>query len=182
MDYRAHVDDRIEALLSDDAWRGDPELPAVIETGLHHEQQHQELMLMDIKHAFSCNPLRPVYRDLPTADEVEVPPLGWIPFEGRLQRIGHDGSGFAFDNESPRHRTFVESFQIADRLITCGEYLSFLEDGGYERPELWLSDGWNIVQTRGWRAPLYWHRDQDRWSIMTLGGMRDLVASEPSAT
>jgi ergothioneine biosynthesis protein EgtB len=136
-------------------------------------------MLMDIKHVFSRNPLRPTYRDLPVASEEDVLPLQWICFDGELQSMGHDGLGFAFDNETPRHRAYVESFQIADRLITCGEYLEFIEDRGYERPELWLSDAWNMIQTRGWSAPLYWECEDRKWRIMTLGGMRDLNPSEP---
>ena len=155
------------------------DLLAVIELGTHHEQQHQELMLMDIKHVFSCNPLRPAYRNLPICSEEDVRPLNWLRFDGELQSVGHNGLGFAFDNEAPQHRAYVESLQIADRLITCGEYLDFIEDKGYERPELWLSDAWNIIQTRGWKAPLYWECEGGQWRIMTLGGMRDLNPSEP---
>ena len=178
MDYRKQVDQGIAELLG--AVDGlDRELLNVIEIGIHHEQQHQELMLMDIKHAFSCNPLRPAYRELPTTVEVDVSRLGWIPFESKLEWMGHDSSGFAFDNEKPRHQTYVESFQIADRLITCCEYLNFVDDGGYDRPELWLSDGWNIVQTQNWKAPLYWQREAAHWRIMTLAGMRELNQSEP---
>jgi len=180
MAYRAHVDDAIEELLGTNDESGlDSEVLVAIETGLHHEQQHQELMLMDIKHVFSCNPLRPTYRELPTSPHADVSTIKWIPYEYGLQWIGHDGEGFAFDNELPRHRTYVESFQIADRLVTCGEYLNFIEDGGYARPELWLSDGWNLVQTRDWQAPLYWQREDDHWQVMTLGGVRDLNPSEP---
>ncbi len=180
MDYRAHIDESMEGLFTNHlASERDEHLLAVVQLGTHHEQQHQELMLMDIKHVFSCNPLRPAYRDLPTTSEEEVPPLKWLRFDGKLQSDGHDGVGFAFDNEAPRHRVYVESFQIADRLITCGEYLEFIDDGGYERPELWLSDAWNAIQTRGWHAPLYWGLEGERWRIMTLGGMRDLNPREP---
>ena len=180
MDYRAHIDEAMDDLFTSRlANEPDQSLLALIELGLHHEQQHQELMLMDIKHVFSCNPLRPAYRDLPSTLKEDVPPLQWIRYNGELQSMGHDGLGFAFDNETPRHRAYVESFQIADRLITCGEYLEFIEDRGYERPELWLSDAWNIIQTRGWSAPLYWECEDRQWRIMTLGGMRDLNPSEP---
>lgn len=176
MDYRARVDEAM-----DEVFAGEPEqeLLAIIELGTHHEQQHQELMLMDIKHVFSRNPLHPAYRELPAALEVNVASLNWLQFDGELQSIGHDGLGFAFDNETPQHRAYVESFQIADRLITCGEYLEFMDDRGYERPELWLSDAWNVIQTRGWNAPLYWERKDGQWRIMTLGGMRDLNPNEP---
>jgi ergothioneine biosynthesis protein EgtB len=179
--YRAHVDEAMERLFASQlAEESAQALLAIIELGTHHEQQHQELMLMDIKHVFSCNPLLPVFRDdLLTTSEASVPPLKWLQYNGGLQTIGHDNSGFSFDNESPQHRAHVEPFQIADRLITCGEYLEFIEDKGYERPELWLSDGWNIVQSRGWNAPLYWLHEGNQWQIMTLGGMRDINRSEP---
>ena len=181
MAYRAYVDDSMESIFADMKTADDvsDDLLDVIETGIHHEQQHQELMLMDVKHVFACNPLRPAYRELPPAPVVDVPPIEWIPFAGELQVIGHDVDGFAYDNEAPLHRVYVEPFQIADRLITCGEYLAFIEDRGYQRPELWLSDGWQIVTSRGWKAPLYWQREAGRWRIMTLGGMRDLNPSEP---
>jgi ergothioneine biosynthesis protein EgtB len=180
MDYRAQVDAAMQDLLTNYlASEPDQELLAVIELGMHHEQQHQELMLMDIKHVFSRNPLRPAYRDLPITLEEDVAPLGWVRFNGELQSTGHAGLGFAFDNETPQHRAYVESFQIADRLITCGEYLEFIQDRGYERPELWLSDAWHVIQTRGWNAPLYWECEDGQWRIMTLGGMRDLNPSEP---
>ena len=176
--YRRYVDEAMERMfvagnLSDSA-------SAVIEQGLHHEQQHQELMLMDIKHVFYCNPLRPAYTDLPRAATDQPGPIRWMPFEGRVEWVGHDQDSFAFDNESPRHRRFIESFRMADRLTTCGEYLEFIEDGGYERPELWLSDGWKIVQERQWRAPLYWELSPEgEWQIMTLGGTRPVEAGEP---
>jgi ergothioneine biosynthesis protein EgtB len=180
MDYRGHIDEAMDDLFTNYlASEPNQALRAVIELGMHHEQQHQELMLMDIKHVFFCNPLRPAYRDLPSTLEDDVPPLQWIRYNGELQSMGHDGLGFAFDNETPQHRAYVESFKIADRLITCGEYLEFMEDRGYERPELWLSDAWNIIQTRGWSAPLYWECEDRKWRIMTLGGMRDLNPSEP---
>ncbi len=174
--YRAQVDDAMEELF---ARQLDRELLAVIELGTHHEQQHQELMLMDIKHVFSRNPIRPAYRELPDTPAFDVASVNWFSFGGELKTIGLKGTSFAFDNESPQHRVYVESFQLADRLVTCGEYLEFIDDNGYERAELWLSDGWNVVQQRNWNAPLYWERDDGRWRIMTLGGMRDLNPSEP---
>jgi ergothioneine biosynthesis protein EgtB len=181
MDYRAQVDEAMEELFANYlVSEADQELLAVLELGTQHEQQHQELMLMDIKHVFSCNPLRPAYRgDLLGTLNEDVPPLNWLRFDGALQSIGHDSLGFAFDNERPQHRAYVESFQIADRLTTCGEYLEFIDDRGYDRPELWLSDAWNIIQTRGWNAPLYWECEDGQWRTMTLGGMRDLNPSEP---
>ncbi len=175
MDYRARIDEAVEGVI---ASKGTEWLER-IELGLHHEQQHQELMLMDIKHVFSRNPLRPAYCRRPEPQNADVAPIRWLTFDGGLESVGHRGEGFAFDNESPRHRTFIESFQMADRLVTCGEYLEFIEDGGYERPELWLSDGWSTVSSRGWRAPLYWEQDGNTWRQMTLTGMRDVNPSEP---
>ncbi len=154
----------------------------LLELGTHHEQQHQELLLMDIKHAFSCNPLRPVYR-LGTA-AVSGPatqPLTWIKISGasRVVEIGADGDSFAFDCEGPRHPALVEPFLLADRIATEGEWLAFMNDGGYERAELWLSEGWATVQAEGWKAPLYWDRQEDGWSVFTLGGTRPLLDATP---
>jgi ergothioneine biosynthesis protein EgtB len=172
--YRAHVDDAMDALLQTDADR----VGELVELGLHHEQQHQELLLMDIKHVLSCNPLDPAYSDAPLASRV-ASPLQWRTFEGGLVEVGHDGNGFAFDNEWPRHAVYLEPFAIADRLAAAAEWLEFIDDGGYRRPELWLSDGWYAVQEHGWDAPLYWRRDDDGWSVFTLGGRRALDPAEP---
>src|SRR5690606_31573442 len=115
-------------------------------------------ILMDIKHVFSMNPLKPAYRQPAPVGRKEAPPLTWIAFEGGLREIGHDGTDFAFDNEGPGHKAWLEPYRLASRLVTCGEYLAFIEDGGYRRPELWLSDGWATASSRGWDAPLYWER------------------------
>src|SRR5205085_10875611 len=141
--------------------------------GLHHEQQHQELLMTDLKHAFASNPLRPAYREAAAVGQVcnlpgegagyKPAPRTWESFPAAVREIGHEGGGFAFDNETPRHRVFVEAFRIASRPATAGEYLAFVEDGGYERPEWWLSDGWQARQAHGWRAPLYWERRDGRW-------------------
>jgi ergothioneine biosynthesis protein EgtB len=154
--------------------------PTVV-LGLHHEQQHQELILTDLKYLFGRNPLRPVYREQEPTAETEIAPLGWISGPAGLGRIGHEGDGFAFDNERPRHTVYVEAFRLADRLVTNGEYRVFIDDGGYDRPQFWLSDGWNARIAQGWTAPLYWEASNNGggWRIMTLAGMRDLVASEP---
>lgn len=134
---------------------------------------------MDIKHVLSVNPLRPAYRgDLPQSDAA-APPLAWIAVEGGLVEIGHDGRGFAFDSEGPRHRVWLEPFTIASRLTTCGEYAAFIDDGGYRRPELWLSAGWATVQERDWQAPLYWERHGGEWRVFTLGGLRAMKPHEP---
>ncbi len=181
--YRRHVDDAMARLMATtpaDRW-GD--LEPLIELGLHHEQQHQELILMDIKHVLSLNPLSPAYAEAPAGKPAEVAaPVQWLLFEGGLVEIGHDGSGFAFDNEGPRHRLWLEPFQLASRLSTCGEYLAFIQDGGYRRPELWLSEGWAGVQREGWRAPLYWREDDvGAFSLFTLHGERMLDPAEPVA-
>ncbi len=187
MAYRQVVDDAMVAFL--DAGVAE-EVAALVELGLHHEQQHQELLLMDIKHVLSCNPTRVAYRPpaIPAAPStVAATPMRWVDFDGGLVEIGDDGVGFAYDNEGPRHRVWLEPYRLADRLVTCGEWLEFMNDGGYERPELWLSDGWAAVQQHGWRGPLYWRRgDLDRggiassWSRFGLTGPRPVDPAEPA--
>jgi ergothioneine biosynthesis protein EgtB len=136
-------------------------------------------MLTDLKHVFSVNPLEPVYRAEPgPAPDVAAAP-GWVSRAEGLRRIGFRGEGFAFDNEGPRHRRFLEAFRLAARPVTNGEYLEFLDDGGYDRPELWLSDGWAVVRAREWTAPLYWRREDGEWIHHTLGGTRPVRAEEP---
>ena len=183
--YRHHVDAAMAALieaLSGEAWTTACPL---IELGLHHEQQHQELVLMDIKHAFSRSPVEPAYADRAPPEPGVETPLGWTRFEGGLRQVGHDGQGFAFDNEGPRHKVWLEPFALADRLTTAGEYAAFIADGGYRRPELWLSDGWSAVRAEGWTAPLYWQTEDDEhrfgggWSVFTLDGRRPVDPSEP---
>jgi ergothioneine biosynthesis protein EgtB len=176
--YREHVEEAVERWLERDP---DPDSLRVLELGLHHEMQHQELILTDVLHLFSLNPLRPAFRELPEAPVEPAPQLRWFAHEEGLRWFGHDGDGFAFDNEGPRHRAFLEAFELASRPVTCGEYLEFVADGGYSRPELWLSEGWEAVQREGWRAPPYWERDEDRWLAFTLGGMRELPSGEPVA-
>ena len=175
--YRSHVDDAMRALLKTDAL-ATPALD-LLELGLNHEQQHQELILMDIKHALSRNPLRPVFdTPRPIARGPEVPQT-WTTFAGGLVEIGHKGEAFAFDNERPRHKAWLDPFQIADQLVTCGDWLRFIDDGGYAKPRLWLSDGWATVQREGWTAPLYWSRDEPGWSIYTLTGTKTVDPAEP---
>jgi ergothioneine biosynthesis protein EgtB len=174
--YRRHVDRRVLDLIAGGA---DRSALHVIEVGLHHEQQHQELILTDVKHMLSCNPLHPAYRERPVPDEAPAPPLSWHRFESDLRWIGHGGEGFAYDNEGPSHRVFVGAFEMGSRLVTSGEFLEFIEDGGYERPELWLSDGWDAVRSRGWGAPLYWEPLDGSWHLLTLSGFRPVRAAEP---
>ena len=178
LDYRAHVDKQMLPLLREEG-RLSSARAGVVELGLNHEQQHQELILTDVKHLLSKNPLRPAYRDCPEPPDVDTGPLAWTRFDSGLRWIGHGGWGFAFDNEAPRHRVFAAAFEIASRPVTHREFMDFVEDRGYERPELWLSDGWALVQDRGWRAPLYWGQGGDGWYAMTLSGRRALGAFEP---
>lgn len=178
--FRRHVDAAVERLLTGaDRATLDAVLP-LVEVGLHHEQQHQELIITDLKHLLSRNPLHPVY--LPAKPgPTQVAELERHAFDEGLYRIGRDPSedGFAFDNESPRHRIFLEAFEIASRPVTSGEYIEFLNDGGYERPEWWLSEGWTTVREQGWRAPLYWFQDGGAWWQHTLAGKRPVEAHEP---
>ena len=180
--YRQHVDEHMTALLqSNDGSK----IPLdVITLGLHHEQQHQELLLTDIKHALACNPLRPVYRQACWSEQQhagpsEVDASSWIPLEGGLKWIGHEGRGFAYDNEAPTHRVWLEPYQLAGRLVTCGQYLDFMRDGGYSRPELWLSDGWSVCQQQQWHAPLYWQQQDGHWHMFTLSGLRPVDSRLP---
>jgi len=177
--YRRYVDEHVLDLLEKLDEGRLTALAPIMTLGLHHEQQHQELMLTDIKHVLSCNPLYPSYVDRVPTGISSVPPLEWVSFPEGVYWIGHEGEGFAFDNEEPRHRQFVQSFQLASRLVTNGEYLAFMEDGGYENPLLWLSEGWATVQEEEWTAPLYWEKRDGRWWMMTLSGLREVDPAEP---
>ena len=183
--YRRHVDEAMVRFLEsfDEAAR--PELADLIELGMQHEQQHQELMLTDIKHVFSVNPLRPVYRERPAAPPADPGPMRWVEHDGGLQEIGRAPGGatsrarFHFDNEGPRHRHFVEPFALGHRLVTAGEYLAFIEDGGYRQAPLWLSEGWATAQSEGWSEPFYWENRDGAWWHFTLAGMRPVDPHEP---
>ena len=174
--YRHAVDDAMAALLAEPL---DPSVAALVELGLHHEQQHQELLLMDAKHVLSRNPLRPAYVDWPASPPRELPPLRWLEHGGGVVAVGHDGDGFCFDNEQPRHEVLLAPFAVADRPVTCGEWCAFIDDGGYRRPELWLSEGWATVTQQGWEAPLYWERSDGDWHVFTLAGTRPVDPAEP---
>jgi len=171
--YRSHVDEGIERMLESGAH---PEALKRVELGANHEEQHQELLLTDILHAFFTNPLRPAYREdsseagRPGSGSSDLGDLRFLRFEGGLKDAGHAGEGFCFDNELPRHKVWLEPYALADRLVTCGEYAEFIADGGYRRAEFWLSDGWNAVNNHGWRAPLYWTGEGGGRSIFTLRG------------
>ncbi len=175
--YRWAIDEAMLALLEGPV---STEMTNTIIVGLHHEQQHQELILTDLLHAFASNPLRPVYAPATfTSPREEARALAWRAYAEELAWTGHDGSGFAFDNEMPRHRTFLSPFELGMRLVTCGEYEHFINDGGYTRSDLWLSDGWAKKNALGWSAPLYWEKQGDSYLQMTLAGMREIHASTP---
>ncbi len=178
--YRRYVDEHLAVLVAEADEATWQTVAPLIELGLHHEQQHQELILTDILHAFAQNPLAPAAFPLVEAPPIVAPcDLGWYGFDGGLRRIGYDGGGFAYDNEGPAHLVHIEPFRLASRLITCGEFLAFIVDGGYREPRLWLADGWAAVEAQGWEAPLYWRRRQGEWWQMTLAGMLPLDRQAP---
>ena len=174
--YRAHVDAAMGRLLADGA---EAPLAGLLALGLAHEEQHQELALMDILHLFAQSPLSPAFAP-PRPSSAEPPgPLRYVGFAGGLVEVGHDGEGFAFDNETPRHRVWLEPFRLADRLVSNAEWLAFMADGGYARSEFWLSDGWARVREEGWQAPLYWRKDGGDWKVMGLTGLRTVEPAAP---
>lgn len=167
--YRADVDTRMQRLLA----QADAPMLELVELGLHHEQQHQELLLTDILHLFSRNPLWPAYGEAPTRTAAPQA-LQWLPFDESLAEIGHAGDGFAFDNEGPRHRVFVPAYELASRLVNNGEFAAFIDAGGYRDPALWLSEGWDWLQAQRRDHPLYWQRGAQGWSEFGLGGLQPL--------
>jgi ergothioneine biosynthesis protein EgtB len=173
--YRAHIEQRMDALL--DAGGLTREVAAVVTLGLHHEQQHQELLLTDLKHLFSCNPLLPRYIDAGVTASRSAPALSFQYFDGGLMEIGHPGEGFCFDNELPRHRAYTEAFRLANRAVTNGEFREFVRAGGYDNPVHWLSDGWATVQREGWQRPIYWLPSLD--AEFSLTGVRELNPHSP---
>jgi ergothioneine biosynthesis protein EgtB len=176
MAYRAHVDAQMRELLEQ---RGDdPQIEALTTLGMNHEQQHQELLLTDLKHLFSCNPLRPAYRSArERTDRSALTPMRFYTFDGGIESIGASGTSFVFDNELPRHKVLLEPFALANRLVTNSEYAEFIRDGGYQRAEVWLSDGWTLINTESWTRPLYWSESLD--SEFTLNGMQPLDPAAP---
>ena len=178
--YRRQVDAAMQDWLGG-ADEGDlEEIAPLVTVGLHHEQQHQELLLTDLKHAFAQNPLRPAYRSDPPKEAAAPPDPGFVEDQGGLVQMGHHGSGFAYDNESPSHQALVPPFRLAKALVTNSQYLAFMADGGYARAELWLADGWNTIGEQNWRAPLYWEpTDDGGWQIMTLYGRRPMDEHAP---
>jgi len=175
--YRAHVDDAMRRMFEEDDLSG--EALDLIELGINHEQQHQELILTDILSLFAAQPLRPAYRPETDSAQGETPPMEWLGFDGGIFAVGHDGDGFAYDNEGPRHDQLIRPFKLAHRPVTNGEWLEFMADGGYETATLWLSDGWATVNAEGWRAPCYWEQRDGVWHQMGLGGLVPVDPARP---
>lgn len=174
--YRAYVEQAVVALLE----RGtDADRARIVELGLNHEQQHQELLVMDALHLLSGHPFAPAMLQRPAEDDPDPVALTWRPVPGGLHDIGHDGTGFCYDNEAPRHTVHLLPFEIAERAVTNDDWLEFMSDGGYARPELWLADGWATVQEQGWRAPGYWQMQDDRWVAFGSAGLRPVRRAEP---
>lgn len=178
-EYREYVNNEILNFLDDATEEQLAEFGPVIEIGNHHEQQHQELILTDLKYMFFQNPLYPVYRELDLSDGGGPDSLNWVSFEEGIYEIGNKGNEYTYDNEHPRHRKFLESFELADRLITNAEFMKFMDDGGYERSELWLDDGWATVHNRNWNSPLYWQKQDGEWHYFTLSGLKKVNPNEP---
>jgi len=178
--YRKAIDEQMLVFLEQQK-EDKKEILSLIELGLHHEQQHQELLLTDIKHVFSMNPLFPTYQKIKPSTKQDLDELAYKVYEGGLMWFGHEGEGFGYDNEFPYHQQYVNPFRFASRLITNGEYLNFIQDRGYERPELWLSDGWDLVQTEGWKAPQYWEQQEGVWKQFSLNGNNPLNLKEPTS-
>ena len=177
--FRHSVDAHIAQLLDQASEELITEIEPVFTIGLHHEQQHQELLVTDIKHVFSQNPLHPVFHEREETTEEEIIPARFVDFDETILEIGHDGAGFSYDNESPRHRALVPAFSLATRPVTNGEYLAFLDAGGYTKPEFWLSLGWSTINEQRWQAPLYWTKQDGVWWNFTLAGMRPVSLAEP---
>ena len=180
--YREHIDECVADLIANADEEALAEIERVLVLGFHHEQQHQELLVTDIKHVFAQNPLHPIFEAHKSSEKSnEVAKQNFIEFNEAIVSIGHEGPGFSYDNEGPRHRALVSAFALASRPITNGEYLEFIEAGGYKRSEFWLSLGWTTVNEQRWEAPLYWEKREGRWWHFTLSGFRPVAESEPVA-
>ncbi len=178
--FRQEINEKILMLIETMDPIKSEEINFLLELGLNHEQQHQELILTDLKHLFSLNPLKPLYSEKKRIIGTDIGAINWISFPEGIYETGNRGKEFVFDNETPRHKSFVSSFSLGDRLITNREYINFIEDGGYRRPELWLSDGWNIVENEKWTSPLYWEKVDKEWWAFTLNGYNEIVLDEPA--
>ena len=183
LEYRCYVDDAMQQLIRNTAEEQWPHLLSLIILGINHEQQHQELLLTDIKHIFAHNPIKPAYREQSTAPEkvFQASAFTWQPIVGGMVDIGFSGGidSFSYDNESPSHKAYVKDYKLASRLITNKEYIAFIEDGGYQRAEFWLSDGWSTSQQQQWKAPLYWQQQGDAWLYFTFEGLQPVDMNAP---
>ena len=180
LSFRAHVDAAVEAFIAKASDQEIDDIAPLMALGFAHEQQHQELLVTDLKHALFQNPLLPaLFEDGSTVTDSVASPLSWERMEGGLCEIGWNGKGFAFDNEGPRHKVYLHPFQLAHRPVTNADYLEFIEDGGYENPNHWLSDAWDVVKSGNWRAPLYWRRGENSWREYTLFGERSINPQTP---
>jgi ergothioneine biosynthesis protein EgtB len=177
--YRAHVDSAMERFIATAPASVWPVAAPLIVLGLHHEQQHQELILMDILHLFAQNSIDPAYQTYRAAPARRAPPLEWIDHAGGVREVGHAGDTFAFDNEGPRHAVLLQPYRLASRPVTNAEWLDFIAADGYRRPEFWLSDGWATVEAEGWQAPLYWDERDGEWTAMSLSGRQTLNLQAP---
>ena len=177
--YRSDIDRLVSDLIESSDEQLLAKLEPILILGLHHEQQHQELMLTDLKNVFWQNPLRPIFRKREEVEIPSAPSVELLKYKEGVYWVGHAGGEFSYDNEGPRHRTFVPAFGLASKLVTNADYLAFIEDGSYRRSELWLSLGWNAIKERGWESPLYWEKRDGKWFTMTLAGMTELVPEEP---
>lgn len=177
--YRAAVDEAVQSLLANATETRGSQIEQLVILGLNHEQQHQELMLTDLKHVFAQNPMRPRYRELALPPSRPSPEISWRTVDDGVYQVGQHGDAFGYDNEYPRHKVLLKAFALATRPVTNAEYIAFIEDGGYREPGLWLSDGWTTLQSNTWQAPLYWERHDNEWWHMTLGGMRPVDLHAP---
>lgn len=178
-DYRRTVDDAMARLIESSGAQQWKTIAPLIELGIAHEEQHDELILMDILNLFSHNALRPAFAPYRPAGASQAPNIEWVSFEGGIVEIGHDGNGFAFDCEGPRHQALIRPFRLASRLVTNGEWKAFMADGGYQRSDLWLSDGWATINQRHWNAPLYWKEIDGAWHAMSLSGLHPVEDAAP---
>jgi len=177
--YRKFVDENVLELIEKADEKIYNEFAPIIEIGLNHEQQHQELLLTDIKHVLSINPLNPVYSEREIIIKNEFPKIKWINFDGGVYEIGNEGNEFCYDNETPLHKEFLNPFILANRLVTNGEFIEFIEDGGYKNAPLWLSDGWAVIENERLNAPFYWEKKDGEWWNFTLNGFRKVNPAEP---
>jgi ergothioneine biosynthesis protein EgtB len=182
LEYRYYVDKHMILFLKQVSQENEDKLQEIlqiIEVGIHHEQQHQELLLMDLKYNFSINPLKPIYKPSERKLGLTTPPVEWFMFDEGLYSIGHDETTFCYDNEEPSHKVWLNNYTLASRPVTNGEYIDFIEDGGYQNPELWLSDGWAKVLENDWDSPLYWEKVKGEWHHFTLSGLVTINQHDP---